>query len=89
MPLAAPNPLTELFSQSYCLRVGIRDVAKGPVKTGMVQEVKVLRRVRASNPLWPQAMRRRPAMGGWGHCRKAGILDFGGGKWQEFPTFID
>ena len=27
------------------------DVAKAPVKTGMVKEVKVLRRVRESNPL--------------------------------------
>jgi hypothetical protein len=45
-------------------------VVKAPVKTGMVEEVEVLYRVRASNPLWPQAMRRRPAMA-W--SRQGGI----------------
>ena len=41
VPLKAPNPLTELFSQAYCLRVGIQDIVKAPVKTGRVQEVDV------------------------------------------------
>ena len=34
------------------------DVVKAPVKTGMVQEVKALGRVRASNPLLRQAQHR-------------------------------
>ena len=41
MVATALNPLTELFSQSYCSHVGIRDVVKAPVKTGMVEEVDV------------------------------------------------
>ena len=35
-------------------------VVKAPVKIGLVQEVKVFYKVRASDPLWPQAMRRGP-----------------------------